>query len=283
MKYDLDELLILVKELSDIYTSKESTSITYETAQQLMNSVLYCIHENEVVSDDALTDAIISSHNYKMTAREAYDTGYRLVTGKIKRANELYNKIILDFTDYNNRAYNDTVIKGIPEFFKWYDPRLNPMDHIILADYTVLENIYELNGIDFIYRYLLCIEKEQRFLLKYPREYIEEVLLCFHTDYEELLINLCALVLKRVLVNMLLGVRIEKIYLDKEDYKKLSDILNNVSTVKLEENMCFHLQRLIKNIYSGDKDMYNYLSYEISNIAVELKNASSNNCLGNIL
>lgn len=282
MGYDLDELLILVKELSDIYTSKESTSITYETAQQLMDAVLYCIHENEVASDDVLNDAIISNHN-NMTAREAYDTGYRLVTGKIKWANEIYNKIILDFTDYNNRAYNDTVLKGIPEFFKWYDPRLNPMDHIILADYTVLENIYELNGVDFIYRYLICIEKEQRFLLTFPEEYIREVLLHYHTDYEELLINICALVLKRVLINMLLGVRIEKINLDQDDYKNLFDILSNVSAVKLEEIMYFYLQRLITNIYSGDKGMYNYLATEIPNIAVELKNASSNNCLRNTI
>ena len=283
MNYDLGELLILVKELSDIYTSKESTSITYEMAQQLMDAVIYCIHENEVISADALTDELISRHINKMTAREAYDKGYRLVVDRVKRANELYNKFIINFTDYNNRAYYDTVVEGIPEFFKWYDPRLNPMDHIILADYNVLEDIYGLNGIDFIYRYLVCIEKEQRFLLKFPDEYVREALLSYHTDFEELIVNLCAVVLKRVLVYMLLGVRIEKMSLDQDDYKRLSDMLSNLSIVKLEENLCLKLESFIDNVYSGDKGIYNYLTNEIPNIAVELKNASCNNCLVNII
>lgn len=283
MKYELDELLILVKELSEIYTSKESTSITYERAQQLMDAVLYCIHENEMISDETLTDLIISNHNKKITAREAYDTGYRLVVDKIKKANELYNRIILDFNDYRNRAYHDTVLKGIPEFFKWYDPRLNPMDHIILADYPVLKNVYGLNGIDFIYPYLTCIEKEQKFLLMFPEEYIIEILQHYHSDFEELLINITAIVLKKVLVNMLLGLRVDKTKLDQDDYKKLSGILNNLSAVKLDEIMYLILRRLINKIYSGDEGMYDYLSNEIANITAELKNASSNNCLANII
>ena len=41
MKYNIEELLILVKELTDSYTSK-STSITYEAAQQLMGDYV-CI------------------------------------------------------------------------------------------------------------------------------------------------------------------------------------------------------------------------------------------------
>jgi hypothetical protein len=279
--YRPEELLVLVKELSDIYTGKESTSITYEVAQQLMDAVLYCINENDLINEEQQTNGIIS--NSKMTAREAYDNGYRLVTDKIKRANDLYNRIIIDFNAYNNRAYYDTVIKGMPEFFKWYDPRLNPMDHLLLVDYTVLENINGLNGIDFIYRYLICIEKEQRFLRKFPEEYIRDALLHFHTDYEELFFNVCALIIKRILVNMLLGVRIEKIKLEQDDYRKLSKLLSRISIAMLEEKLYSDLKILIINIYSADKGIYNYLSNEIPNIVTELKNAADNNCLCSVI
>jgi hypothetical protein len=47
MNYEISELIPIVAELTDLYTSKESTSITYEKANQLMEAVLFCIQENE--------------------------------------------------------------------------------------------------------------------------------------------------------------------------------------------------------------------------------------------
>ena len=47
MKYEIEELVPIVAKLAEGYTSKESTSITYDKAQQLMGAVLYSIHEGE--------------------------------------------------------------------------------------------------------------------------------------------------------------------------------------------------------------------------------------------
>ncbi len=41
----MEELLPLMEELTKKYTSGESTSVTYEKAQELMEAVLYCIWE----------------------------------------------------------------------------------------------------------------------------------------------------------------------------------------------------------------------------------------------
>ena len=41
----IEELLPVMAHLADKYTSKESTSVSYDTAQRLMEAVLYCIHE----------------------------------------------------------------------------------------------------------------------------------------------------------------------------------------------------------------------------------------------
>lgn len=280
MENNIEELLVLVKELTDIYTSKESTSITYEVAQQLMNAVLYCIRENELELENSnREEAIVSTERYFSTTREAYDNGYRLVVEKIKKANEIYNNIITDFMDYGNRAYYDTVVKGIPEFFKWYDPRLNPMNHIILIDYPVLEPLHDFEGVDLIYHYLICIQMEQKFLKQFPQDYVRELLIQFHSDYEELLINHCGVILKKVLVNLLIGEKIEKIKYDAADYEKLSEIIRGTKKEELEDKLYGHLQRLINHIYSGDNSLYHYLSNEILNITTELRNAESNNCL----
>ena len=50
--YEMEELVPIVASLSEKYTSKESTSVSYETARQLMEAVMYCI--NECASTKAL-------------------------------------------------------------------------------------------------------------------------------------------------------------------------------------------------------------------------------------
>ena len=47
MNYEMDELVPIVAKLAEGYTSKESTSITYDRAQQLMEAVIYSINEGE--------------------------------------------------------------------------------------------------------------------------------------------------------------------------------------------------------------------------------------------
>ena len=45
MDYTMEELLPVVGKLTEKYTGFSSTSVTYETARQLMEAVLYCIGE----------------------------------------------------------------------------------------------------------------------------------------------------------------------------------------------------------------------------------------------
>ena len=47
MEYTMMELLPVVQYLSERYTGKESGSVTYDMANQLMEAVLYCIREFE--------------------------------------------------------------------------------------------------------------------------------------------------------------------------------------------------------------------------------------------
>ena len=55
MKFEMEELVPLVAELAESYTSFDSTSITWEKAEQLMEAVLYCIHELEITKSNAET------------------------------------------------------------------------------------------------------------------------------------------------------------------------------------------------------------------------------------
>ena len=206
-----EELLLLTARLVRKYTHGESTSVTYETARQLMEAVIYCIKEywqgeaekrgimegNASCQQDA--EALVET----VTAEEehfwekAYQKGYEQVLFKVKKARALYHKIIDDFDDYGCQCYHDTIIKGIPQFFRYYDAGFCPQDHILTLDYPVLQRMEGLSGIDLIWEYLCCIRLEKEFLKKFRREFVIQVLSEVDSEYQEIYLeNICEAVLE---------------------------------------------------------------------------------------
>ena len=104
MEYQMEELLPLVTALTEKFTSKESSSVTYETAQMLMEAVLFCIQEYEEESGESLLAKGL------LGAEEAYRLGYERVVHKVILAREVYDSIIEDFRDYGCVNYRNTII-----------------------------------------------------------------------------------------------------------------------------------------------------------------------------
>ncbi len=184
--YEMEELVPIVAELAQKYTSFESTSVTYERAEQFMEAVLYCIREAQRRDKGNM---LLSSD--KLSAYEVYREGYRLVEQNVKRTLRLYNEMMPEFCDYGNRCLYDTFIKVMPEFFKWYDIRFAPQEEILTLDYPVLKDLSESRGVDKVYEYLKCIHMEQRFLGRIKEETVREVLSEYENEYEDMVENLC--------------------------------------------------------------------------------------------
>lgn len=182
--YKPEELIPIVAKLSRKMTGEESTSITYEKAQQLMEAVLYCIREWE--REQECGDTAWE----KISAEKAYELGFACVNKKVALSLALYNKIMERFDSYGNRCLYDTVVKGIPEFFKWYDVRLEPQNTILTLDYPVMADLREYTGVDAIWEYLCCIREEQRYLGKFPQKFVVEMLRSYCADYEDMVENL---------------------------------------------------------------------------------------------
>lgn len=236
MKYKMEELVPLVARLAKEYTAGESSSITYEKAQQFMEAVLYCIREGEEEESFSLIG------KEECTPENAYEIGVKCVEEKTRKALAMYNDIMNSFRSYGNQCLYDTVAKGLPEFFKWYDVKYEPQNTILTLDYPVLANNPEHTGIDRIYDYLLCIQLEQKFLQKFPFEHVIRVLFEYHATYEEEIDNLCEIVLRNLLIHILPG-------------KDIKSVRNTI----------------IQEYCGNDGRMTEYLSYAMDNILVRLK------------
>lgn len=196
--YEMEDLIPIAGKLAREYAGTESTSLTYERARQLMEAVLYCIREAEASCEGGAALA------ERMSPRQAYETGAFYVKEKVKAALELYHELLPEFDSYGNVCLEDTFLKGMPEFFKWYDAKFEPQNTILTMDYPVLRDLSGMTGIDRIYEFLECIRLEQQFLKRFPREDVEAALgecRCGPGDAVE---NLCALVLEAA-VKQLLG------------------------------------------------------------------------------
>lgn len=255
MKYRLEELLPIVAKLAEKYTAYESTSITYEKAEQFMGAVIYCINETAIYN----CYTIISAEN--ITAQQAYDTGFKYVEEKTKKALELYNNISADFTDYDNDCLNDTFIKGLPEFFKWYDVKFEPQNTILTLDYPVLKNINMYTGIDKIYEFIKCIYLEQQFLNSFPKDYVTKVLLKYNPYPQNITDNICEIVLSAVIEHILIEQPLTKHHLNTQDYLKLQNIFtqNSIDDIKIQiktsvtefiQKYCSHCRELSEYLFN---------------------------------
>ncbi len=244
----MEELLPVVKRLTEKFTGKESTSVTYETAERLMGAVIYCINEYQKegqASSGSSTE--VWDQEAKLSAMEAYERGYQAVINKVLVTKKLYEGIIDDFKWYGNRALYETVIKGMPVFFVHYDARFYPQDHILTLDYPILPMAVELCGVDAIYEYLTRIRIEQIFLSGFSQEMVVQTLLQYHPDYKSLFINLPSIVMKKVIEKMV----------DAEEYAA------NHSKAEVEEKMHHALELLVRERYADNRDILNYLQQDI--------------------
>lgn len=189
--FEAEELVPIVAELAGIYTGHESTSITYERAQSLMEAVQYCIHELELSKKTEKSPMAVGR---TLSAREAYQVGYQLVLDKVERLRNVYNQMMPEFCDYGLRCLRETMVDGIPEFFKWYDVKFQPQDTILTLDYPIPVDLSKLSGVDAVYAYTEYVCREQEFLRQYDSSYIVELLERYHKNYGVLVENICEMI-----------------------------------------------------------------------------------------
>ncbi|MCI8729760.1 MAG: hypothetical protein HFH59_08360 [Lachnospiraceae bacterium] len=261
---NMEELLPVTARLAEQYTSYESTSVTYERAQQLMEAVLYCIHEAEQSGNGIVTAE-------QKTAQYLYETGVSCVKRRTKEALELYNEISAEFNHYENHCLYDTFVEGLPEFFKWYDVKFCPQDTIITLDYPVLKDISGYTGIDKIYEFIRCIQMEQGFLSIFPEDFVLQVLFRYDKEYRELIDNICEIVLSWVAVYILAGKPLSEENLDGADHQIIQEIFETNKMEDICGQLGLKVSAMVEKYRPNSRGLTQYLLGSIRGIAVRLK------------
>lgn len=196
--YDMNDLIPVVAMLTRQYTGIESSSVTYEKANQLMEAVLYCIQEAQNSGEAVLVSQC-------QDAMQAYRTGAQLVRSRTEALLDFYECRKEEFSAYGNVYLADVLQKGLPAFFRYYDEKYEPQNTILTLDYPVFTDLTQYQGIDCVDLYVRNIAYEQQFLARFGEQYVRSVLRAYCDDYEELPENIAGIVFGNVIGHVLAG------------------------------------------------------------------------------
>lgn len=269
--YSQEELLPLITRLMERYTSKESSSVTYETANMLAEAVVYCIDEWIHAGDTQLTDG-------KIDLKLFYSKGYEAVIQKVKKAGELYNTMLDDFMDYGCRSYRETILDGMPAFFLRYDAEFNPQDHLLTLDYPTYIPVGGLSGIDRIYEYLLDINLEKKFLAQFPEENIQGLLQQYQQRYQvPYFDNLCELLILQAVGCIVADRPVSLLRLDRKALRTIRYQFADSEEAGIEKEMKGYIRMLCSGM--ADIKAKEYFPSRAGDYAVRIRNGIENDNL----
>lgn len=273
MEYTMEELFPILGQLAEKYTAFESTSIPYETAEQLTEAVLYCIREAEQVQTNALVQA------EGLSARQAYAIGAAAVEEKTRAALALYHETLQDFDSYGNRCLYDAFQQGLPEFFKWYDTKFMPQETMLTLDYPLLRDLSGQTGIDRIYSFIECIHLEQAFLNGFPEGTVKGILSRYNSQYG----SLCEIVLTTLAGHLLAGKPLSEREFVHEDFLRIRGKFANTCLPQITQQLKNAVAAFIQKYYGDSTELTAYLSGALENITFRLKNAAESGTLSSLL
>ncbi|HIU76286.1 MAG TPA: hypothetical protein IAC62_10415 [Candidatus Pelethocola excrementipullorum] len=269
--YKQEELLPIIQRLMERYTSKESSSVSYETANMLAEAVVYCIDEWIDSWSGQLTDG-------KTNLTLFYKKGYEAVIGKVKKAGTLYNEMMERFVDYGCRNYKETIAHGMPAFFLRYDPEFNPQNHMLTLDYPTLRQNYDSCGIDLIYEYLKDINLEKGFLEQFPAESIRGLLRRFQGHFKiPYMENLCNLVMLQAIGCIIAERPVSQLELDEDGLEMIQYQFEGSKEVEMEAELRNYIRILTSRIEGEDAETY--FAHQAREYTIRIRQGIEGNCL----
>ncbi len=240
-----------------------------------MEAVLFCLNEY----NNSYTDSL-ASRNISVT--EQYNTGLKLLSGKVEDIRKIFNGISYKFEDFGVKCLYDTVQKGIPQFLKWYDIKFCPQNTILSLDYPLLIDCSSLAGADAVYKFICAIQIEQIFLGGFGRNYVISVLERYNFEYQDIIENICSIILANITGHIAINKPLGSTGFTYEEYAQLSKEFGGKTVTDIKSIVNGFIENIVCQFYKNDTDMLEYLCCETDNIALRIYIANQHGQLSKV-
>lgn len=230
------QLMSLLSEAITRYTRGESSSVRTETAQGILQSLLYSIDIclREMPAPEQAMEALQGGGLAQTHAR-----GQEIALSYVEQARQLLREVRDTRLSVYLAAYSDTIDGGIDDFFEHYDVRFGVHDTTASIDYPLLSDDMSWTGVVYIKRYLESLKLENMLCACYKPADIGALLkgcgLKYRMDGPELLVNACELILKNALCSVLVGRGADDLTIGRADIDLLESRLRRLEERRLPE------------------------------------------------
>ncbi len=280
------KILDLLKDVIISFTSNQSSSVTEETAQNLLRSIIYCLDFYCMKMDDQPT---LIQTLQSADIKDIYKEGLELLGLYVEETKKLCRRVKAEKLATGLIAYNTTIDKAIPDFFSGYDIRFQAHDSTadIDIDYPLMFDDMNIKGILYIRQYLEKLSLENAFCRLFTPKDIEYLLKSYgrtyHIRYEDYLLNICEIVLTNAICSKMLDNPASKIIISPAEGSMLKGDLNRAAPEELPSIIKRAANKMIAELSITEPAIIDYVHRYEAELLARLKSALQHDTLSKLV
>lgn len=278
------QLMLILKEVMLRYTKGESSSVTTETAESLLLSILYAM-DAYTLSCSSPEEAI--RHLQSMPLNKVYEKGVERIAQWFEETKKLYKEIRKNKLNIPLEAYQLTICEGIPLFFKKYGIIFDSHNTMASIDYPLALDDTSIQGVLYMKHYLEHLKLENEFCKYFSTKDIEKVLSDFgrmiRMDYKIELINLFEMVFNNAVFSVLAGGNAAALLLSKSHFDRVNRKLRSFDSVEISQGIEGAIERLIGILNITRPELVDYIHRYKPVFIERVVNAARNDSLSSII
>lgn len=271
----------LLKELIMKYTKGESTSVTVEVTESLLNSILYSLDFYMLKLDNP--EAALMELKQK-DIKKIYEEGIELLRLCVIETKKLYAKIRRNRLKIELEAYNTTIDEGIPCFFEKYTVIFEGHNTMASIDYPLIFDDMRVRGVSYIKNYLEHLDIETEFCRLFKEEDIGKILKSFgkmcRLNHKIELINIFELLINNSIFSVLAGNKAHQLNITKNQYNIINQKLK---LIDLDAIINKALETVIEELKINDPLLIEYIEDYKELFIKRIRNALENDCLNSLI
>lgn len=226
----MERIYGLLRRQTAKYLSGDSTSVSVETATELLRSIVFTLRfaldetgtaEKQLLSCD-LAELLLQ--------------GQRLLQKKLADTKRLWERACLTAPQIPNAFFQDT-LKGFDAFFKHYDWWYFAHQIPCPIDYPLCIAVPEtLQGVSYVEQWLRKLLMENWLLSRFPQQAVRNLLSALAPDYWDYPLNLCEQPMMNAVGSVLLKRSAFSLQLSADDCERLCAFLRGCTDLQAELN-----------------------------------------------
>lgn len=275
-----NRLMLVLQNLIKRYTKGESSSVTTETAESILTSMLYAIDAYFIslgTPEKAMSDL------RTIDIQSCYEEGVEIVRTCFEESKQLYNNIKKNKLNVPVDAYNITIDESLPIFMRKYGIIFDAHNTMASIDYPLAIDDMRLQGVFYIKQYLERLHMETNFCQLFSHEDLLYTLENFgrmcRFDYRIELFNIYELMLNNAIFSALSGGEANQVKISSYQFEQLERAFTQVNPDQIDVMVREAIGSLLNDLNINDPHLRDYMDLYRDQLVQRIKNAANTRSL----